>query len=470
MTSLWSTLLVATLLTQAPAPTPAEAPRAHAAAQALGLGPVLDAVERGDTAYLALERGGIAVVSLPAPVRLVRRLEEGRRFVRLALSGDALVAVEVREEARAFSLAAPEAPRPASLAEALGGARPLVVAAPPPQQPAPVVMTPARPDAGDAATLTVAAVHNGEVTLGGPGVARLAPGAHVRVLPQGEGAAERASPVLGVERVVGGEAVAHLGRGEAAREGDVAEPTDAPRTARLLFPPSEPLELRFGVRLRPFLALGATTEAGNSARAGGVLADLFVDYRPQGWPVVLQAALEPVGVGLGTGQRHTPGLFRVGVAYSSDTFEAGLGAGALFGQPDCYQVPLDFSDPDGPTREVCENTTGATVHQTLRLGALDGLHIAWSSSIVSSEDQFEFGSGRGEVQVPLGTRLSLVAAGGGSGAGWGFGELGVRTFLQGTGGPGSLVLTAGAGFVTLSDGSGSALSGPSVTTGLEWRL
>ncbi|HET9451418.1 MAG TPA: hypothetical protein VFO83_11070, partial [Aggregicoccus sp.] len=108
-------LLSASLLAQTP-----QAPAAARAAQTLGLGGVTDTALRGELAYVALERGGIAVIDLSTtPPRLLRQLEQERRFVRLVLTRDALLAVELREQAHAFSLAAPETPQPTTLARAL---------------------------------------------------------------------------------------------------------------------------------------------------------------------------------------------------------------------------------------------------------------------------------------------------------------------------------------------------------------
>ncbi|RKG56331.1 hypothetical protein D7V80_40740, partial [Corallococcus sp. CA054B] len=130
---LGSALLASVIVAQAPVSP------ASRAAEALGLGPVLDSVIHQGVTYVALGRGGIAVLKLDgAAPQLVRRIEEGRRFVRLVVVGQSLLAVEQREEAHAFSLATPEQPQPDSLASALGAARDLTVvtqAPPPPQSP-----------------------------------------------------------------------------------------------------------------------------------------------------------------------------------------------------------------------------------------------------------------------------------------------------------------------------------------------
>ncbi|MCY1041218.1 hypothetical protein OV208_07795 [Corallococcus sp. bb12-1] len=450
------TLLASAIVAQAPASP------ALRAAETLGLGPVLDAVVHQGVTYVALGRGGIAVLKLDgAAPQLVRRVEEGRRFVRLVIVNQSLLAIEQREEAHAFSLATPEQPRPDSLASALGSARDLTVVteAPPTHAPPPTPTTTAQ-------RLTITAVKDGDVTLSGGDTAGVREGSRVRVRTQ-----DAREVVLEVVESREDSARARLGRGESVRVGDSAVVTDAPATARLFFPEPGVPRLRYGFHARPFLALDATTRLGRSARAGGLLLDAFVAWRPGDSPVVLSAQLEPVGFGLGTGLRHTPGAAYVAVAYSTDFLEVGIGAGALFGQKSCY--PEYEYDPETgqPTegKNVCDSNAGPSIQQVLRLGALDGFHVAWSSSILSRDNQFRFGSGRGEVQVPLTPSLSLFGAGGGAASGWNFGEVGVRSFLKGNGGAGTTVLSASLGVVSLSDGTGNALTGPSVAIGIERR-
>ncbi|WP_223645086.1 hypothetical protein [Corallococcus sp. EGB] len=453
---LGSALLASVIVAQAPVSPVSRA------AEELGLGPVLDSVVHQGVTYAALARGGIAVLKLDgAAPQLVRRIEEGRRFVRLVVVGASLLAIEQREEAHAFSLATPEQPQPDSLASALGSARDLTVVTqtPYPQSPPPASIP-------SSSRVTVTAVSDGDVTLSGGARAGLTEGTRVRVRTQ-----DSREVVLSVIDSREDTAVARLGRGETVRVGDTAAVTDAPATARLFFPETAVPRLRYGFHARPFLALDAKTRAGNSARAGGLLLDAFIAWRPGDLPLVLSAQFDPVGFGLGTGLRHTPGSGYVAVAYSTAFLEVGLGAGALFGQKACHTEfdydPITY-EPVTP-RDVCDSKSGPSFQQVLRLGALDGFHLAWNSAILSRDNQFRFGSGRGEVQVPLTPSLSLFGAGGGSASGWNFGELGVRSFLKGTGGSSTTVLSASLGIVSLSDGTGESLTGPSIAIGIERR-
>ncbi len=107
----------------------------------------------------------------------------------------------------------------------------------------------------------------------------------------------------------------------------------------------------------------------------------------------------------------------------------------------------------------------------LRLGALDGVHLKWASSIAAYSTGFIFGGARAEVAVPVSSRFGVFAGGGGGANKWGYGEIGVRTFFGGTGAPGTLMLQTSLGGAGFFDGPRSeAVGGPSVSFGLEWRI
>jgi hypothetical protein len=206
-----------------------------------------------------------------------------------------------------------------------------------------------------------------------------------------------------------------------------------------------------------------------------------VSYTFDDLPITLFAELSPFGTALLGSDAHYPIVTAVGAAYTTDYVEIGLGGGALVGNKGpCFPIEEQIdTDGDGfpdefrtrPDLQNCEENTGATFNQVLRLGALDGIHLKWSSSIFARSTGFVFGVGRGEVAVPVSSRLGLFAGGGGGENGWGYGELGVRSFFGGTGTPGSLMLQASLGGAAIFDGpNGEAIGGPSVAFGLEWRL
>ena len=79
--------------------------------------------------------------------------------------------------------------------------------------------------------------------------------------------------------------------------------------------------------------------------------------------------------------------------------------------------------------------------------------------------------GKKGVAAPLTSRLGLFAGGGAGENGWGMGELGVRTWMSGTGAPGTLILSASLGYSAIFDGpSRDFVGGPAVGFGMEWRL
>ena len=114
-----------------------------------------------------------------------------------------------------------------------------------------------------------------------------------------------------------------------------------------------------------------------------------------------------------------------------------------------------------------------TLHQELRLGAIDGVNFAWRSAVYTEPDGsdqqegggFLFGMGRGELTVPVSSRLSLYGGGQFGFPGYGYGELGVRSMFFGAGGPGTMILLASLGASIVGQSGG-----PAVSFGMEWRL
>lgn len=421
----------------------------------LQLGKVRARVEQGARVYLALEAGGVVEVDTStSPPRVVRRLGEGRVFDRLLLDGASLVALEVRHEAVVFPLEA----------AATTTAPPVLVTAPPTEGPAPLVAPLPTP----VSTAKVTGVRDGRVMFDGGTATGFVKGTRVRVISQrlerkpdlttGEqvlAPSGAVTAVLEIEDAQAGRAMAVLGRGDTAEEGDLVELTALPLSERLLAPRRAPFQFRAGFVVRPFLGLQGTS------KPVGLMADAFVQwYLPQA-PVVIAVTGAPLGVVFNGFEAHYPGVLAATAAYTTDYFEIGLGVGALYGNPGPCGFPL----------ETCEVNSGFTINQVLRLGALDGLHLEWHSSIFMRPTQFVFGVGRGSINVPLSSRLGLFGAGGGGENGWAFGEFGVRTAVGGAGGRGTMILSASLGVSAIFDGpSREMILGPAVSFGSEWRL
>ncbi len=413
----------------------------------LHLGPVTARLERGPTLYLALERGGVAVVDTStAPPSLVAKLHEARAFSRLVLDGDTLLAIEVRHEVTMIPLgAAVDVPR------ASGPSRVVEPAAPAPVQ----------------RQARVTAVIDGRLLFAGGPEDGFEKGRRVRVISQRlerkpdlatgqpiDAPSGEVTAVLDIEEAQPGRAMAVLGRGDFAEVGDLVELTSLPLSEKLLAPRRAPFRFRTGFVLRPFLGLEGST------KPFGLLIDGYVQWYLPKVPVVLSLSVAPFGFAVGSRESHYPGVVAFTAAYTTDYFEIGLGAGALWGN----------RGPCVPFAE-CEVNSGVTINQVLRLGSLDGLHLEWHSSIFARAQSWVFGVGRGEIAVPLSSRLGLFAAGGAGENGWGMGEFGIRTAIGGAGGRGTVILSASLGASGIFDGpSREMVLGPAVSFGSEWRL
>jgi hypothetical protein len=232
------------------------------------------------------------------------------------------------------------------------------------------------------------------------------------------------------------------------------EITEAPLSESLFLPRRAPFNWRLGFVARPYLGIGRT-----GTFPVGILADGYVAYTFDEIPLSLFVEASPVGTAVLGNEAHYPGVFTLGATYVTDYVEVGLGGGALIGN-------------EGPCGDgICEENNGATFNQALRLGALDGIHLKWSSSIFARNTGFVFGVGRGEVAVPVSSRLALFGGGGAGENGWGYGEIGVRSFFGGTGAAGTWVLQTSLGGAAIFDGPGrEVIGGPLVAVGMEWRL
>lgn len=479
---------------------------------ALGLGPVVARVDRGPISYLALARGGVAVVDRndPAAPRLATVLLPGQAVSRLLVEGDRLWAIVLSESAQAFSLADPQAPVAALPGSLRGEAVALAPITPSAAPSPPVAGSPATPPAAKApagpARARVLEVSGGRVIFDGGTAQGFAAGMHVKVIAQRlvtkpdlkrggtvEVPSGEVTAVVAVEELEETRAMAMLGRGDVAAPGDLVESTDEPLSESLFLPRRAPFNWRLGFMARPFLGVGAP-----GVYPVGGLVDGYVHYTFDALPITLSAEIAPMGFALFANDVHYPGTFVLGASYVTDYFEIGLGGGALVGNAGpCtqeFQEEQIDTDDDGipdtfratPVGEpVCEENNGATFNQMLRLGSLDGLHLTWASSIFARSTGFVLGVGRGEIAAPVSSRLGLFGAGGVGESGWAFGEIGVRSLFGGTGAPGTVILSASLGVSAVFDGAGERIEdpiggyawyqretvvGPAVGFGMEWRL
>ncbi len=436
---------------------------------ALGLGDEVDRVQVGDRLYVALAGGGVAIVDVRDPQSpvLKGRFAEGRRVDGLLVNGNTLYLLETRHELSAFDVGRPEAPVPTAIGPGLK--------LPPSTAAAPREETPPSPPASAQASVQASAkvvdVRDGRAIFDAGAASGLTNGKHVRIVSQrleskpdlATGKTVRVpsgelTAVVRIEHADEQRSMARLGRGDVVEIGDLVSLTTEPLSESLFLPRRAPFNFLAGFHVRPFLGLGG------ASKEVGLLSDLYASWYLDSLPLALSVSASPIGLALNSTDAHYPSTLTVTAAYTTDFFEIGLGGGALIGnRGPCFQPPLGA--------EACEINTGATINQVLRLGALDGINVVWRSSIFARPEEFVFGVGRGELNLPLTSQLGLFGAGGGGENGWNFGEFGVRTYLGGTGARGTTIISASLGYASVFDGPiGESVGGPSVAFGMEWRL
>lgn len=471
---MWAALVLAAGMTAAASPGPKWVvepapdgirilePSAAGPSRELGraaIGEVRDVASVGEVVYAALAAGGVVVVDAADPARpeVLQRIAEGRAIGKIVLSGDVLVLLETRREAMLFDVADPRRPRPAG-----SPARPALAGVPPTAPP----LAKAEPDAAIPSSFPdarVVGVEKGRAIFDAGTKAGFTEGIRVRVVaqrlvekPDLVAGGTRAAPsgettaVLQIEQAEASRSMAQLGRGDVAELGDQVTVAAEGLSERLWLPRRAPFAARVGFHVRPFLGLVS------SGKPVGVLVDAGGSYYPESLPVRFEVQAAPVGTMAGGRSAHYPTNLAMAAAYATDHFEIGIGLGLLAASGGNCPYPL------------CPNPT-MTFNQVLRLGSLDGLNVAWQSAIATSAPIFAFAAGRGEINVPLGSRLGIFTAGGAGLNGWGFGEFGVRTYVGGAGARGTVVVSASFGFAAIFDGGEGAV-GPSVAFGMEWRL
>lgn len=455
------------LLAVAPAAGGAETDHA-AILEAAAISNARQVLLHGDVLYVLLERGGVAVVDTREP-RVVTTLAYGRPIARMLLAGETLVLLEVRQEAHTWNVADPLTP----VAEGSGPAPmsvgvPAMLSAPTLDPAVPVSASTSPPAVRAPVQAKVLDVRSGRIILDQGAEAGFIAGARVKVLSQRmvskpdllsggtrKVPSNETTAVLGIEHAEAKRAMAMLGRGDVVLPGDVAVVTEEPLSESIFAPRRAPFNLRTGFHIRPFLGINAR----RSTKPIGVLTDLYAVYYFDALPMAVTVGALPIGVAFGSEDKHAPGALKLTGSYSTDFFEIGLGVGSLVG----------YAGPCGQNNR-CEKNNGLTINQELRLGSLDGFNVGWSSSVFVRPNSFVFGVGRGELNIPLTSRLGLFGGGGGGESGWAFGEFGVRTYVGGAGARGTLVVSVSLGYGSVFDGpTHETIGGPTVALGVEMR-
>ncbi len=260
---------------------------------------------------------------------------------------------------------------------------------------------------------------------------------------------DRITAVAEVVRVAEKTCLVRLGRGDRAREGDVAQRSRRPLTRTNWFPGYARNLNRIQARIAPFVGIDTLSV--------GAFSSLLYD-RTFSFPLRVETGFRNVGFLFGD-SFAAPFQFDLIPSYDTDYFEVGLGAGYSFS-----------SSPD---------RRGVSFLQKVRLGTVDGLNFTmWNSFIYRDKDDpwadggffsgnlADVGSnctaefhdepdgGQGEfawngfdaaLSIPLTDRVTLVGTGAYSQAGWAYGDIGIRTLVLGNGGKGTLIIPVSIG-------------------------
>lgn len=268
-----------------------------------------------------------------------------------------------------------------------------------------------------------------------------------------------------------------LGINERVPMGAQARVTDAPVSKSGIAPPRADGLFETKFMFRPFLTLDTL--------GIGLVSEMSIGYRFAS-PLFLQLAVEPFALGLAKERRFAPIALNLFLAYDLKIFEVGLGLGWLT----LHEPPTVFN----PTKSIGNMPSALSLAQTVRLGALDGLHIYVHNAFALYEEEFTYAATNATLQIPLLSETWLIARGGGGLVGYGFGEAGLRFLLRGNGDRGSLFTTASVGGAavftrtpctletTISNPEGvqipseahhdcrsASYGGPMAGFGLEWR-
>lgn len=434
---------------------------------------ISDALRIGSQLYVACGPDGILVFDLAAAEgpKLVSRIASGRNAVRLTKSGSQLLVIVAEYGVLAYSLADPQHPQastlgdtgtPATAAAAAANAgptgpvqateataatvaRPPAAAAPAPE--ASPARTPARvvKVAGGWVAITSAspiAVGDRFLLRSQRLVRTVDPtSGHAEQQPSNEPlgifVVERASasapggPGSGTASGAQYAASGRLLRGSVVRAGDLAEPTSEPAKEPLHVPRLWYGMSRFYGHLRPMF--------GVSPLAYGMLNDFRFEHYFR-VPIKLGVSVAPLAF-MTTTPIGVVSEVRGHIGFSSSYFDVSLDPGGILNRFGGLAFSFGFS---------------------FRLGSLDGLNLVFRSSyrLTSSRGSgpsFDFYGAGGEINIPLAKRFTLHLVSEGSQA-YIFGTLGLKYWLRGNGGPGTLILDSGIGGMYLHDSCWSIAS------------
>lgn len=445
---------------------------------------IADVLRLGSMLYVACGPDGVLAFDLAATSdgngpRLVSRFGAGRSAVRLAQSGSQLLVIVAEYGVLAYALHDPQHPQlstlglPTATGTSLASPQPLPPSSSPPptssalqgqaQGPASVanpspavgpspavqgsaIASPLAPKIERAASsaAVVSKVSSGWVAITSPQPFSmgdrfvLRSQRRVRTTDPTTGRSEQqpsneALGMFAVERLyppssTSGQptftASGRLLRGTVPRVGDLAQPTDDPLREPLYVPRLWYGMFRFYGHLRPMV--------GVSPLAYAMVNDFRFDYYLP-VPIKIGVSLAPLSF-LSSSPVAVVSEARGHVGFSSSYFEVSLDPGIILNRLGGRAFSFGFS---------------------VRLGSLDGLNLIFHSSyrlrqgFGQPSDLAFYGAG-GEINIPLSKRFTLHLLADGSQANiWG--TLGLKYWLRGNGGPGTLILDSGVGGAYIDD-------------------
>lgn len=243
-----------------------------------------------------------------------------------------------------------------------------------------------------------------------------------------------------------------IGRGNRAYVGDIALLTEKPLSESLFTPSYEKDLQRVYGRIAPFIGVETLTI--------GTLMSLMYDYTFS-FPLKIEAGISNAGILFST-DNTSPFQIDVIPSYNTDLFEVGVGTGYSYSG---HELQRNF-----------------LFMQKVRLGAIDGLsftmrnsfiyqekHSSWSfvgADVASggvnkegdpcdfgkeAEYEFAWNSLDMEISTPVSKSVNLFTHWAYSQAGWFSGEIGIKNFVRGNGGDGTLIIPVSIGGAAVFD-------------------
>ena len=248
-----------------------------------------------------------------------------------------------------------------------------------------------------------------------------------------------------------------IGRGNRAEVGDIALLTEKPLSETLYSPSYEKNLHRIYGRISPFVGINTLTV--------GSLVSVMYDYTFS-IPLKIEGGLRNAGI-LFSKSNTSPFQLDLIPSYNTDLFEVGLGGGYSYSG---HELKRNF-----------------TFLQKVRLGAIDGTNFTmWNSFIYQEKHSswFSFdmaGSESGsqiknvgdpctpnkdreyefawngfdiEASTPVSKSVNLFTHWAYSQAGWFMGEIGIKNFVKGNGGDGTIIIPVSIGGAAVVDYKG----------------